>query len=140
MIKPKRLYFLCAVLAILGRAQGQVSFGHAEKIDNDWRFLRVDSTISQFESPKMKDADFDDRNWQRRNLPHDWSVEQPMSPDKGSCQAYLTGGIGWYRKDINIDNKSAESKDKRYYVYFEGAYNYSEVYINGKLYLIVQFH
>lgn len=133
MIKPRRLYFLCAVLALFGRAQGQVSFGHAEKIDSDWRFLRVDSTISQFESPKMKDADFDDRNWQRRNLPHDWSVEQPMSPDKGSCQAYLTGGIGWYRKDINIDNKSAESKDKRYYVYFEGAYNYSEVYINGKL-------
>ena len=132
IITRKRINYLFLLLACFGKAQGQVSFGQAEKIDNDWYFLRVDSTTNSFESPNMKDAAFDDTRWRRLSLPHDWSVETPMSPDKGSCQAYLTGGIGWYRKHLTIDKKAAETEGFRHYVYFEGVYNYSEVYVNGK--------
>ena len=132
IITRKRINYLFLLLACFGKAQGQVSFGQAEKIDNDWSFLRVDSTTNSFESPKMRDAAFDDSRWRRLSLPHDWSVETPMSPDKGSCQAYLTGGIGWYRKHLTIDKKAAETEGIRHYVYFEGVYNYSEVYVNGK--------
>ncbi|MCR5818262.1 MAG: beta galactosidase jelly roll domain-containing protein, partial [Prevotella sp.] len=132
IITRKRINYLFLLLACFGKAQGQVSFGQVEKIDNDWSFLRVDSTTNSFESPKMKDAAFDDSRWRRLSLPHDWSVETPMSPDKGSCQAYLTGGIGWYRKHLTIDKKAAETEGIRHYVYFEGVYNYSEVYVNGK--------
>ena len=39
---------------------------------------------------------------------------------------YLPGGIGWYKRDLYIPKQ-----DQRVYLYFEGVYNRSEVYING---------
>ena len=49
-----------------------------------------------------------------------------MSPDCGSCQGYLPGGIAWYRRHFSVNEAS-----ERLYVYFEGVYNRSTVYING---------
>ena len=66
--------------------------------------------------------------WRCVTVPHDWSVEQPASPDKASCTGYLPGGIGWYRTELNIP---AEQNNKRFYLYFEGVYNRSEVFVNG---------
>lgn len=43
---------------------------------------------------------------------------------------YLPGGTGWYKKKLKIAD---ELKGKKLYVYFEGVYNRSEVYINGHL-------
>ncbi|UKK51462.1 glycoside hydrolase family 2 [Prevotella sp. E13-17] len=106
----------------------QVSFGKARLMNDNWRFLHIDSTQHIYEQPEMKDGDYDDASWRRLSLPHDWSIEQPMSPDKGSCQGYLPGGIGWYRKVLPAEG----AKGKRF-IYFEGAYNYSEVYVNGHL-------
>ena len=50
-----------------------------------------------------------------------------MSPDKGSCHGYMPGGIGWYRKHFRATDAPKQ------YVYFEGVYNNSEVYLNGHL-------
>ena len=108
----------------------QVSFGNARLLNDDWRFLRIDSTQHIYEQPSMKEASFDDTAWRRLSLPHDWSIEQPMSPDKGSCQGYLPGGIGWYRKALALPSEGTRG---RLFIYFEGAYNYSEVYLNGHL-------
>jgi len=123
----KKLSVLLLFLALASKGLAQVSFGHAGKWNDDWRFLRIDSAWNVFEQPEMKEADFDDSRWRVVRLPHDWGVEQAMSPDKGSCQGYLPGGIGWYRKSFTASN------DPRQYVYFEGVYNYSEVYLNGHL-------
>ena len=62
-------------------------------------------------------------------MPHDWSVESVASPSLASCTGYLPGGIGWYRKELDIP---AGEKGNRVYIYFEGVYNNSEVFINGK--------
>ena len=115
-------------LSFFGQASAQVSFGHAERINDDWRFLRVDSMWNVRETADMKEPGFDDSRWRRVVLPHDWGVELPMSPDKGSCQGYLPGGIAWYRKKIEVKSEGVKS-----FVYFEGVYNYSEVYLNGHL-------
>ena len=115
-------------LSFFGQASAQVSFGHAERINDDWRFLRVDSMWNVRETADMKEPGFDDSRWRRVQLPHDWGVELPMSPDKGSCQGYLPGGIAWYRKKIEVKSEGVKS-----FVYFEGVYNYSEVYLNGHL-------
>ncbi len=115
-------------LSFFGQASAQVSFGHAERINDDWRFLRVDSMWNVRETADMKEPGFDDSRWRRVALPHDWGVELPMSPDKGSCQGYLPGGIAWYRKKIEVKSEGVKS-----FVYFEGVYNYSEVYLNGHL-------
>ena len=63
-------------------------------------------------------------------MPHDWSVRGQLSPTLASCTGYLPGGTGWYKKKLKIAD---ELKGKKLYVYFEGVYNRSEVYINGHL-------
>lgn len=126
--------FLFLLLMIAGQTQAQVSFGHAEKLNKDWSFLRIDAGWNIIEQPTMKEKDFDDSRWRKVDLPHDWGVELPMSPDKGSCQGYLPGGVAWYRRHLTIDDERWKKEDgKRYYIYFEGVYNYSEVYLNGQL-------
>ena len=124
----KKLLSLLLFVVLCGNARAQVSFGKATLFNDGWLFLRVDSSWNIRETPDMKGIRFDDSRWRRVTLPHDWGVEQPMSPDKGSCQGYLPGGIGWYRKHL-----TSLSPAPLYYLYFEGVYNYSEVYLNGHL-------
>ena len=141
-IMNRPTYLTLLLLFASMAAQAQVSFGHSQLLNDGWLFLRADSAWNIYESPDMKNPDYDDSQWRRVTLPHDWGVELPMSPDKGSCQGYLTGGTGWYRKHLtitgNTDGANMQShqegaSDLRHYVYFEGVYNHSEVYINGQL-------
>lgn len=90
--------------------------------DDDWRFCKG-------ESPTAMMPDSDDSNWRRVNLPHDWSIEGPFSPDYGSGNGYAPGGIGWYRKHFQVDS---DAKDKTVAVEFDGIYDNSEVWINGQ--------
>ena len=121
---------LLLMAATVAAVSAQVSFGRAERLNDDWRFLRADSMWNVRETADMKEPGFDDSRWRRVQLPHDWGVELPMSPDKGSCQGYLPGGIGWYRRVLPIQ---AVEAGQRLFIYFEGVYNYSEVYLNGHL-------
>ncbi len=102
---------------------GQVSFGEGEKINDDWKFRLEDVKDAQQPS-------FDDSKWKEISVPHDWSVKGQLSPTLASASGYLPGGIGWYRKTIEIPD---DKEGKRVYLYFEGVYNRSEVYINGQL-------
>ncbi len=40
---------------------------------------------------------------------------------------YLSGGIGWYKKELVVP-----ASNKKVYLYFEGVYNRSEVFVNGQ--------
>ncbi|MBQ8127968.1 MAG: DUF4982 domain-containing protein [Prevotella sp.] len=128
MHKRLNLMTLLALIASVPLV-AQISFGQAELMNDDWLFLRVDTAWNITESAEMNRNDYDDSQWRRLSLPHDWSVELPMSPDKGSCQGYLPGGIGWYRRHLTLQPREGEVA----YIYFEGAYNHSEVYLNGHL-------
>ncbi|MGD9930349.1 MAG: sugar-binding domain-containing protein [Mangrovibacterium sp.] len=122
MMKRKIVFLVIATL-LFADIFAQVSFGQPEKINNEWKFILKDSVGAQ--SP-----DFDEKQWQAIDLPHDWSIRQPLSPDKASCMGFLPGGIGWYRKTINIPQ---EKQDKKVYLYFEGIYNRSKIFVNGQL-------
>jgi hypothetical protein len=102
-------------------AAAQVSFGEPQLFNKAWKFVKGDDV--RYASP-----DYSDQSWRTVDLPHDWSVEGPLSPDQASCTGYLPGGIGWYRKTFQLP---ADSKGKQVYVYFEGVYRNGEVYING---------
>ena len=65
------------VLSVFGQTSAQVSFGSAERFNEGWLFLRADSAWNIFESPDMKNIDYDDSRWRRVTLPHDWGVELP---------------------------------------------------------------
>lgn len=117
-----RIYLFCLFLfACSSFLQAQVSFGKAEKWNEDWLFSLSDDSLSASVS-------YDDGKWRRLDLPHDWSIEGQLSPSLASCTGYLPGGIGWYRKHFQLTDDAA-----RHYVYFEGVYNRSEVYLNGHL-------
>ena len=116
------LIILCFLLISVVDLAAQ-GFGEAKLINAGWKFKLEDVKDGQA-------INVNDKNWQEVNLPHDWSVKQPLSKDRASCTGYLPGGIGWYRKSLSIDN---EKKGKKLYLYFEGVYNRSEVYVNGKL-------
>ena len=105
----KLLISLFVLFFSIGQALAQVSFGHAEKINNGWSFLRMNAAWNINEQPDMKEKSFDDSRWRKVDLPHDWGVELPMSPDKGSCQGYLPGGLAWYR--LHFKNENGISKN-----------------------------
>ena len=85
----------------------------------DWKFSLSDD-------PLASNVKYDDSQWRKLNLPHDWSieadfsVENPASPGGGA----LPGGVGWYRKSFNIA-KSLENKN--IYIDFDGVYRNSQV-------------
>ena len=102
-------------------AFSQISFGDAQKINDNWKFILEDI-------PEAKNTSYNSISWQTVDVPHDWSVREQLSPTLSSCTGFLPGGIGWYRKTINIP----ESKQgEKVFLYFEGVYNRSEVFING---------
>ncbi|WP_367209844.1 sugar-binding domain-containing protein [Sphingobacterium sp. R2] len=123
----KRIIRKLAVLAIssyigLHTLYAQPGFGIAERVNSDWRFHLGDMEIKA-------GTEMDRAGWQQVSLPHDWSVKYPLSPNLASATGYLPGGIGWYRKQLTIP---AEDQGKKIFIYFEGVYNRSEVFVNGK--------
>lgn len=113
---------LCLLVCLICiPAKAQVSFGKAENFNEGWLFNLKDDSLSL-------QTDYDDSKWRKLDLPHDWSIEGQASPTLASCTGYLPGGIGWYRKHFQVTDNAP-----RHYIYFEGAYNRSEVYLNGHL-------
>jgi hypothetical protein len=91
--------------------------------DDGWLFHKGD----------VKDAqttEFRDTSWQPVTLPHDWSIQGPWSEKWASATAYLPGGIGWYSKRFTVD---ARDSAKKIFIYFDGVYKDSRVWINGHL-------
>ncbi|MDR0394291.1 MAG: DUF4982 domain-containing protein [Tannerella sp.] len=114
--------FLPAIIALVFVTVGyaQVSFGTPEKINKDWYFTlknAADKPVSEFNNL-----------WQKTDLPHDWSVREPLSPTLASATGYLPGGIGWYGKNLFVPE---EKQGAKLFLYFEGVYNRSEVFFNG---------
>lgn len=117
----KKSGILCALLLLLPLSliTAKPQFGKASLFNDDWKFNLSD--VKEAANPA-----FNDSRWNSVTLPHDWSVKGVLSPDNASCQGYLPGGIGWYRKTF-----TAPSAEK-VFIYFEGVYNHSEVFLNGK--------
>ena len=120
-MKHIRYSIILLLLLLAGRLAAQVSFGGAAKFNEGWLFALADDSLSA-------QPGFDDSRWRKLDLPHDWSIEGQLSPSLASCTGYLPGGIGWYRKHFRIEDAAP-----RHYIYFEGVYNRSEVYLNGHL-------
>ncbi|WP_258102807.1 sugar-binding domain-containing protein [Marinoscillum sp. MHG1-6] len=120
MRRPLLILFFIIGCAINCATFGQ-GFGMSELL-TDWYFHLGDVRLGGRET-------LDHSAWQKVMVPHDWSVKQNPSPDLASCTGYLPGGIGWYRTNINVPENVGN--DRRY-LYFEGVYNNSEVFINGK--------
>lgn len=71
--------------------------------------------------------------WREVKIPHDWSVEYDYEKDHpmGHRGGFLKSGIGWYRKFLYLEK---EEIGKASYLYFDGVYHQSTVYVNGTKY------
>lgn len=93
-------------------------------IDFDWLF-----SLGDF--PEAIAANFDDSGWRMLDLPHDWSIEATPDPDAPARASggFFPGGLGWYRKKLELPQ---ELGDQRVLIEFDGVYQNSEVWCNGK--------
>lgn len=94
-------------------------------MDPGWRFTLGDP--SGAEQPG-----FDDQQWRRLDLPHDWSVEGTPRQDApaGGRGGYFPTGIGWYRKAFRVPGGA---RGRAAQLEFDGVYMNSDVWINGVL-------
>ncbi|HAX95971.1 MAG TPA: beta-galactosidase, partial [Prolixibacteraceae bacterium] len=80
-------------------------------------------------------GDFDDGQWEKVNLPHDWAIEGPFQagsdPEVGGGMGRLpVNGVGWYRRKLDMPKSD---QGKRIYLDVDGAMSYTMVWLNGSL-------
>ena len=85
------IFFSCKEETHSGQEPGIV---REEDFNFDWKFtLMEDTTIN------AGTVDFQDGNWRKIRLPHDWGVEASFDSINGEgATGFLPGGTGWYRK------------------------------------------
>lgn len=139
MSKARKL--LSSSLIILFIMWANMSMSASERkvsFNKDWKFHR--GSVANAEQPL-----YNDNKWRVIDLPHDWSVEPvPIQKDGittgpfsqlnesgagGADTGQTLGGEGWYRKEFTIERQDS---DKLITLYFEGVYNQSEIWVNGK--------
>jgi len=86
-------------------------------INEAWRF-------STGENHTAHSLTFDDQKWEVVNIPHTWNAVDAVSEPLGYYR-----GEGWYRRNIYIGK---EAVDRQVYIYFEGANEITELFVNGQ--------
>lgn len=91
--------------------------------DKSWLFYKGDATGAD-------KAAFNDAQWRKLDVPHDWSIESAPNHDNptGRGGGFFDSGIGWYRKHFTL---SAADAKKEVLVEFDGVMANSDVWING---------
>lgn len=115
------------------------AFGHANDPAKDFNYTL--STIFAKTGAAQKtaiDPKFNDSNWRKLNLPHDWAVELPFvnsaSFDVQSHGYKPVGGhfpetsIGWYRKKFVI---ARADSGQRFQIQFDGIFRDASFWVNG---------
>lgn len=117
--KRSQLVFLLIVLSVsvLAQVRRQVDF------NDDWKFKLDDH-------PRYCETQFDDSLWRTLSLPHDWSVEHEFSEEYSGRNAWLPGGIAWYRKTFKA---SSQDLEKNIEIQFDGVYKNASVWLNQHL-------
>lgn len=131
------VFFYCLMVAVT-TLNAQNITGKRDKLFNEGWSFKKDTLSSGPEKP-----DFNDVDWRKVDLPHDWSIEDlpnqtpdsiigpfsKKSPGNGNSTGHVLGGTGWYRKKFVIDKAD---EDKTAILKFDGVYMESEVWVNGR--------
>lgn len=117
-MKKTRTKWLCYFFLVSVLAGGAFASLSAQRINinRDWKFV--------IGNPEDKPylPDYNDAGWERIGLPHSFSLPYFRSKD-----FYV--GYGWYRKAIE---KQPDWKGKQIYIDFDGVFQESDVYLNGR--------
>ncbi len=75
-------------------------------------------------------ASHDDSSWQAVELPHDYAVAGPFTPEVSVSMGQLPSpGVVWYRKSFALPDSDA---GKSIFLDIDGAMSYSMVWLNGQ--------
>src|SRR5690606_12684952 len=94
-MNQKSLFLFLIFFVVAESMVARTGFGQADKLNQNWKFILQD----------VKDGEqieLNDQRWEMIDLPHDWSIRQPLSSALASCMGYLPGGTGWYRKQFTV--------------------------------------
>ncbi len=132
---PASILVLVALNCNLGLAKMVPADGPRESIslDANWRFHLGDLT-------NAINPAYDDRNWRRVDVPHDYVIEgtftqtnpYPQPADRASwfwLHGFLPTPPAWYRKTISIP---AADQGKRLWLEFDGVFSNSRYWLNGR--------
>jgi beta-galactosidase len=136
---------ICATVASAQRqhmsldADWRFHFGHAADPAKDFNFgIEPIFSKSGRTTGTALDSKFNDSNWRKLDLPHDWAVELPfVNMNNFDVQSHgykPVGGlfpetsIGWYRKRFQVARKDS---GQRYELQFDGIFRDAQVWING---------
>jgi beta-galactosidase len=74
---------------------------------------------------------FNDADWRKLDLPHDFAIEGPFSTADGGGMGRLpSAGIAWYRKHLTIP---ASDAGKQIYLDIDGSMSYTTVWCNEQI-------
>ena len=111
------LVALLLLPAVARHSAAQPSAGRVrQSLDEGWKFFAGGEDFAWSRT-------FDDARWQSVSLPHTWNADDPFDDVPGYRR-----GVGWYRRTFRIDSSLA---GKRVFLYFEGANQRADVYVNG---------
>jgi len=110
-------------------------------LDFDWKFHRGDIPFPQPDNHEETYAStkagqvlgaaapsYDDSQWERVRLPHDWVIEQPFDPAATVSNGYLHRGAAWYRRAFILD---PAARGRHFSIEFDGAFRDAKVWLNG---------
>ena len=115
------------------------SLGHAANPEKDFNYTiaNIFSKTGKAEKTAI-DPKFNDQDWRKINLPHDWAVELPFVNStnfdvlahgfKPVGGLFPETSIGWYRKQLTF---SKADSGKRFQIQFDGIYRDANIWING---------
>lgn len=109
----KKTIFLFLNVILFSHLTAQVNY----TINENWKFKKInDLNFQTFSKP--------DQSWESVTIPHTWNEKDALDDTPGFYQ-----GVGYYFKNQFI---GAEAKDKVVYIYFEGANQTLELFVNGQ--------
>ncbi|WP_164737399.1 glycoside hydrolase family 2 TIM barrel-domain containing protein [Georgenia sp. SYP-B2076] len=88
-----------------------------ELLGEGWRHMLGDPAGAQ--QPGLDAA-----VWQPVSIPHTWNAEDSLDDTPGFYR-----GPGWYRRSVKM---TGALKKKRVFLYFEGAFQVADVYVDGE--------
>ena len=115
------------------------SLGHAADPTKDFNYKIANLFAKSGKAENTAiEPKFDDSQWRKLTLPHDWAVELPFVKSANAdvlAHGYKPVGglfpetsIGWYRKHFSV---AKADSGQRFQIQFDGIFRDAEVWVNG---------
>lgn len=113
------LTLVVLLIALSARADGERK---TLLFNFDWKFKLGEVQNAESQA-------FDDADWRRLDLPHDFQIEMPWNEKANRSRGFKDMATGWYRKTFDADNTW---QGKRVMLDFEGIMLHGDAYLNGQ--------